>query len=70
VPIFLSAMENFATTRGFIEEVLRIHRAAPITDHFEVETYTFGVLPPQHRGDDVVTHIAREVEWAAQQLRQ
>jgi hypothetical protein len=70
VPIFLSSMDNFDTTRSFIEEAIGAHREVRITDHFEVETYTFGVLPPRYRDADIVTHISREIEWAAQQLRQ
>lgn len=69
VPIHLQRMDAFETTRQSIEEALRAHREAQITDHFEVETYTFEVLPPQYRDADVVTQICREVEWAAQQLR-
>lgn len=69
VPIFLEHMDIFETTRSGIEEALRIHRQKPISDHFEVETYTFEVLPPRYRDADVVTQICREVEWAAGQLR-
>jgi hypothetical protein len=69
VPIHLQRMDAFETTRDCIEEALRAHREAEITDHFEVETYTFEVLPPQYRDADVVTQISREVEWAAAQLR-
>jgi sugar phosphate isomerase/epimerase len=69
VPIFLERMDAFETTREFIEEALRAHREEPITDHFEVETYTFEVLPPEYRDADVITQISRELTWAAKQLR-
>ncbi len=69
VPVHLSRMEAFETTRESIEAALQAHRAAPITDHFEVETHTFELLPSRYREADAVTQIAREVRWAAQQLR-
>jgi hypothetical protein len=69
VPVHLSRMDVFETTRESIEAVFEAHREAPITDHFEVETHTFEVLPPRYRDADAVTQIAREVRWAAQQLR-
>lgn len=69
VPIHVQRMDAFETTRDSIEQALLAHRETQITDHFEVETYTFEVLPPQYRDADVVTQISREVEWAAQQLR-
>ncbi len=68
VPIFLAEMHAFATTRNFLEQVLAVHRSAPISRHLEVETYTFDVLPAEFRTTDVVTNIVRELEWAKEQL--
>ncbi|MBT3334122.1 MAG: hypothetical protein HN394_21685 [Rhodospirillaceae bacterium] len=39
-----------------------------MTDHLEVETYTWDVLPEEFRRDDVVTNIVKEMRWAQQQL--
>jgi sugar phosphate isomerase/epimerase len=43
---------------------------APVTRHFEVETYTWGVLPDGHGGDDdgLVTGLAAELAWTRDRL--
>ena len=38
------------------------------TEHLEIETYTFDVLPPELRAADVVDHIVREYEWVMKRL--
>jgi sugar phosphate isomerase/epimerase len=68
VPIFLETMERFATTQDFLREILVLHRQRPISDHLEVETYTWDVLPERYRATPVATAIARELNWVRQQL--
>jgi hypothetical protein len=68
VPIFLDEMERFSTTQDFLREVLALHRQRPISDHLEVETYTWDVLPERYRGTPVAEAIARELAWVRQQL--
>ena len=68
VPVFLSEMEHFSTTQEFLREVLALHRERPISEHLEVETYTWDVLPERYRGIPVSTAIARELNWVRQQL--
>jgi len=68
VPVFMDALEHFATTSDFIRDLLAIHRYDPISRHLEVETYTFGVLPEAYRQDDVATAVARELAWTRDQL--
>jgi sugar phosphate isomerase/epimerase len=68
VPIFLDELGAFSSTQSFIREALALHRHAPFTDHLEVETYTWDVLPASYRTGSIVSDIARELEWAAQQL--
>ncbi len=68
VPIFLDDMGKFATTQNFIREVLALHREDPISDHLEVETYTWDVLPAEYRNVDVVSAIVRELEWVRSEL--
>jgi sugar phosphate isomerase/epimerase len=43
---------------------------APVTRHFEVETYTWGVLPDGHGGDDdgLVSGLAAELAWTRDRL--
>jgi hypothetical protein len=68
VPIFLEKMEHFSTTQDFLREVLALHRQRPISDHLEVETYTWDVLPESYRATPVAAAIARELGWVRQQL--
>ncbi len=69
VPIFLADLDGFATTRPAVETFLARQRRDPVTRHLEVETYTWDVLPEEHRRDDVVTNIVKEMQWARNQLR-
>ena len=68
VPIFLEAMQDFGTTQGFLREILALHRAEPVSDQLEVETYTWDVLPERHRRAEVGTAIARELNWVRERL--
>ena len=68
VPLFLEQLGVFGSTQAFVREALALHRASPLTDHLEVETYTWDVLPDVYRADDLVPAIARELEWVRNQL--
>ena len=68
VPIFLAELKDFSTTQGFLREILALHRDRPISQHLEVETYTWDVLPARYRQVDVAAAIARELNWASEQL--
>jgi hypothetical protein len=68
VPIFLAEMKDFGTTQAFLLDILDLHRADPISQHLEVETYTWDVLPPSYRDVDLSTAIARELNWVRQRL--
>ncbi|MGH6924412.1 MAG: metabolite traffic protein EboE [Propylenella sp.] len=68
VPIFLAEMKHFATTQDFLSEILALHRETPISDHLEVETYTWDVLPERYRGVPVSLAIARELKWVLDRL--
>ncbi len=70
VPVFLEQMTHFGTTQSFLAEILRLHRAEPISRHLEVETYTWDVLPEAYRKVDLSSAIARELNWVTAQLRQ
>ena len=44
---------------------------SPVTDHLEVETYTWSVLPLDQRPDDeraLVAGLAAELNWVRDQL--
>jgi hypothetical protein len=68
VPVFLDALEGFASTQSFVREVLARQRQQPCAQHLEVETYTWSVLPEQHRTMDVADAIARELDWVRSAL--
>ncbi len=68
VPIFLEDVVDFSTTQDFLREILALHREQPISQHLEVETYTWDVLPARFRDVEVSAAIARELNWVKQQL--
>lgn len=68
VPLFLADLEHFSTTQHVLAEFLTLHREAPISEHLEVETYTWDVLPPDLRNVPVEDAIARELSWVTGRL--
>lgn len=68
VPIFLETLENFESTQAFIREALAAHRESPRTEHLEVETYTWDVLPEAYRRGPVTDAVARELRWVLGEL--
>jgi hypothetical protein len=69
VPIFLESLSIFHTTQQFIRDILMAHSRHAITQHLEVETYAWSVLPKQYRDEDVTRLITRELVWAKALLR-
>lgn len=69
VPVFMQTLGAFENTQPFLiqclDEVMRTHA----TRHLELETYTWDVLPPEHRSDSVVEAIARELQWVLSAVR-
>lgn len=63
VPVFLEQLPGLGTTQYFLREILQLHRSRPLSTHLEVETYTWDVLPPEHRNVTVAGAIARELQW-------
>jgi len=61
VPVFAATLPPFTTTRHELERLLREGELGPA--HLEVETYTFGLLPPQHRQVALDEAVARELAW-------
>jgi len=69
VPIFLESLSIFHTTQQFIRDILLAHSQHALTQHLEVETYAWSVLPKQYRDEDVTRLITRELVWAKALLR-
>ncbi len=53
---------------SFVREALALHLHDPISQHLEVETYTWGVLPARYRTIRLAPAIARELEWVRQRF--
>ena len=69
VPLFLDRLGLFLNTQDYLRDVLAIVRGTAVTPHLEVETYTWDVLPAEYRREDIVTAVARELDWVLGQLR-
>lgn len=68
VPIFIEDLSHFGTTQFFLREILALHRDRKISEHLEVETYTWDVLPEDYRGENVASAISRELNWVISEL--
>ncbi|MBO9154570.1 metabolite traffic protein EboE [Chitinophaga sp. GCM10012297] len=67
VPVFVQDFGVLTSTRDDISRVLALQAAKPFTQHLEVETYTWEVLPPGLK-QEMSGSIAREMKWVLQQL--
>lgn len=70
VPLHQAPQAPLESTGGHLERTLGALFGGPgaLTDHLEVETYTWSVLPARHRpGDDgeLADGLAAELRWAA-----
>jgi hypothetical protein len=68
VPIFAKEIEPLQSTQQDIAELLAVHCQKPFTNHLEVETYTWEVLPPSLKLP-LKESIVRELQWVLQQLK-
>ena len=64
VPVFLESVGDFGTTQPELRAALEAVVASNACAQFEVETYTWDVLPEEFRSTDMVSAIARELAWA------
>jgi len=62
VPLFTAEYDGLGSTQGYVERVLDIAKRTRFTRHFEIETYTWDVLPPGLK-IDLLDSIGREFEW-------
>ena len=61
--MFLDDLGPFGTTRSGIVDAMRLHSDTPLSEHLEIETYTWDVLPPHLKTGDIVDYVTRELEW-------
>lgn len=69
VPIFVEDMGLIQSTQSDITEVLNLQKHHPFTNHLEVETYTWEVLPAALKAP-LNDSIIRELAWVKTLLEQ
>jgi hypothetical protein len=62
VPLFLEQYNLLSSTQSEIIKTLNIQKQKPFTNHLEIETYTWGVLPTEFQMP-LNESIIREIEW-------
>jgi len=67
VPIFLESFEELYSTQDHILKVITILRENVISEHLEVETYTWDVLPGSLK-KELSESIIREMSWLIDKL--
>ncbi|HEX6162193.1 MAG TPA: metabolite traffic protein EboE [Vicinamibacterales bacterium] len=68
VPVFLGVMGDLETTQPDLEAVLDLIKKRTDAPCLEVETYTWDVLPVEHRTSEMSEAIARELSWTRQRM--
>jgi hypothetical protein len=71
LPLFLERFDaagRLCSTQPFLARVLERQCSRPISTHLEVETYTWDVLPEEHRRSDVASAVVRELRWVLARL--
>ncbi|WP_100615714.1 metabolite traffic protein EboE [Confluentibacter citreus] len=67
VPIFLEKFDNLYSTQDQILDTLQYLKNHEVSNHLEVETYTWDVLPNTLKVD-ITQSIAREMKWLKDRL--
>jgi len=67
VPLFTSDYDGLASTQDYVRQVLELARQNHFARHFEIETYTWDVLPPGLK-IDLLESIEREYRWVLEQF--
>ncbi len=62
VPIFIRSYQLFESTQEHLEKLLQLLPNNSVSNHLEIETYTWEVLPPEMKLD-ILTSIEREYQW-------
>lgn len=60
VPVFTRDYGKLTSTQDYLVEILDLHRKNPLTNHLEIETYTWDVLPDTLQipiGDSIIREI-------------
>ncbi len=68
VPIFVDRFGQLRATQQAIRECLAFAQSQNTTQHFEAETYAWGVLPAELQQPDLAAGIAQEMAWLRSEL--
>jgi hypothetical protein len=68
VPLYREELGPFHGTQAYLGALLDRIRLTDYAPHLEVETYTWDVLPEEHRAVGVVDAVARELDWVTARL--
>jgi sugar phosphate isomerase/epimerase len=68
VPLFFEKHQGLSSTSFLLNDDFRALVLDGITEHLEIETYTFNILPKFLRTTDVTESIAREYQWVLRHL--
>ena len=63
VPLFTSDYDGFGSTQLDVQRVIEAAARAPFTNHLEIETYTWDVLPKELKTGDIDEYVRRELEF-------
>jgi hypothetical protein len=70
IPLHAPTAPPFENTNDHLLGVLDLLAANPkLCSHLEMETYTWGVLPPELKSRSVVDQLAAEYDWTLAQLK-
>lgn len=69
LPIFMKEYNGLASTQEDLMEVLRLLQKSPVTQHLEVESYTWDVLPKDLK-KDLSDSIRHELDWTLQRIQE
>ena len=68
VPLFTDEYAGLGSSQDIVRAVITEARERPFTEHLEIETYTWAVLPDGLKME-IGASIAREYEWVLRQWR-
>ncbi|WP_031426604.1 metabolite traffic protein EboE [Flavimarina sp. Hel_I_48] len=68
VPVFLEEFQGLFSTQDYILKTLDYLQKHPVTQHLEVETYTWEVLPESLK-IDLSSSIIRELQWVLERVK-
>ena len=71
VPLHAEPMAGFENTADHLVGAMDILQANPgLCSHLEMETYTWEVLPPELKSQDVVEQLTAEYRWTLDRLKE